>query len=51
MNHRPQSVLVFVAVFAVLVGSCRSDSADTTTTPEDRFSEITYQSPDSGRVS
>jgi hypothetical protein len=38
---------VLVAAIAVLVVSC-SDSADSTTTTEDEFSEITYESPGVG---
>lgn len=49
MNHRPNmGILVFVAAIAVLVASCSSDTADSTTTTEDQFSEITYQSPGLG---
>ena len=49
MNHRPHTrPLVFVAAIAVLVASCSGDSADSTTTTEDKFSEITYSSPGLG---
>ena len=49
MNRRPHTgVLVLVVTLAVVVASCTSDSADSTTTTEDQFSEITYQSPGLG---
>jgi hypothetical protein len=49
MNHRSHMGLpALVAAFALLVASCSSDSADSTTTTEDRFSEITYSSPGLG---
>ena len=49
MNHVSQKVLLaLVAVIALLVVSCSSDSEETTTTTEDRFAEITYESPGVG---